>query len=264
MPVVPDPSSLPVSGWVPDLTCCAEWSTYSAQVQQRAITLAIGTLWALTGRQFGLSEVVAKPCNAPLNPPVYQTYPVNLLNPWGTDGGAYWAPYISNGEWHNAGCGGYDCCKYRCGLVLDGPVQAIVSITIDGVTVSPAAYEVENYSILRRIDGDCWPLCTDTFLVTYMRGWLVPEIANIALGDLACAYGAACTGGACSLPARITSLSRQGVSVDFTDPKLFADLGLTNVASVDRIVALLNPGGLQQPPVVMSPDLSPVRYTTWP
>lgn len=264
MPVVPDPSPFPTSGWVPDVTCCAGWSDYDPATQARAVALGTFIMWALTGRQFGLTQVVARPCNAPLNPPLYQTFPVNILNPWGTDGGVYWAPYIYNGEWHNAGCGGFDCCKYRCGAPLDGPVDSIVSVTVDGDTIDPGAYVVQDGFILKRTDGDCWPFCTDTFLVTYMRGIPVPPAANIALGDLVCQLALACVGGECVLPNRIRSLSRQGVSVEFVDPNAFADLGRTNIATVDQVVALYNPGGLSQPPVVMSPDTPAIRYQTWP
>ncbi len=212
------------TGWTPDFSCCTTWSDYSPAVQDRALSLATGTLWALTGRRFGFQSVTARPCNAPRNLPLYQTYQVTPFGMWGTDGGQWWGPYIVNGEWHNAGCAGINCCKYQ----------------------------------------QCWPFCTDTFLVTYDRGVPVPAILDIALGDLACEYAKACAGAACALPSRVTSLTRQGVSVDFADPKTFDDIGLTNVASVDRIVSLVNPGGLQQAPTVMSPDTQPVRYRTWP
>lgn len=264
MPVVPDPSTDPGTGWAPDLTCCSDWASYDPAVQARAVTLAVGTLWVLTGRRFGFTTVTARPCNVPRQMPLYQTYPVNVINPWGTGDSQYWGPYIVNGEWHNAGCGGIDCCQYQCGFPLDGPVGSVSEVSIDGVILDPSKYVVDNNYILRRIDGDCWPFCTDTFLVTYQRGTAVPAIANIALGDLVCEYAKACAGSACALPSRITSLTRQGVSVDFEDPKQFADIGLTNVASVDRVVALLNPGGIQEAPVVMSPDTQPIRYQTWP
>lgn len=268
MPVAPDPSTDPSTGWAPDMTCCSEWGTYSPAVQARAVTLGTGTLWALTGRRFGYETVTARPCNPPRNLPLYQTYPVNLINPWGTDGGA-WAPvWIANGEWHNGPCGGSQCCQYQCGYPLDGPVASVSSITIDGVVLSPAAYTVDNGFILRRIDGDCWPYCTDTFLVTYQRGLPVPPMLNIALGDLVCEYAKACAGADCLLPGRLTSLTRQGVSVNFVDPASrkghLGDFGLTNIASVDRVVALLNPHGLVEAPTVMSPDTPPVRYQTWP
>lgn len=264
MVAVPDPSTDPDTGWAPDMTCCAAWSTYSPAVQSRAITLATGTLWVLTGRRYGYSTVVAQPCNRPGNAPLYQTYPVNLVNPWGTDSGAYWAPYIVNGEWHNAGCAGADCCQNRCGYPLDGPVVSVTSVVLADGTLDPSKYVVDNGYILRRTDGECWPYCTEDFAVTYQRGEPVPPMLNIALGDLVCEYAKACAGQACALPARVTSVTRQGVSVDFADPKQLPDFGLTNVASVDRVVALLNPHGLMQAPVVMSPDTQPVRYQTWP
>lgn len=256
--------AFPLDGWVPDLGCCPNWDDYTPEQQQRALDLATGSLWALTGRKFGTFTVIARPCNAPLNPPLYRTYPVNLLNPWGTDGGAIWAPYIWNGEWHNAGCGGIDCCRYRCGLALDGPVVSVTEVSIDGEVLDSDAYVIDDGYILRRVDGDCWPLCSETFLVTYVIGTPVPDLANIALGDLACAYAAACVSGDCALPARMTSLTRQGISVDFTSPDQFPAMGLTNIATVDRIVAQLNPHGQMAPPLVTSPDMPSIRYQTWP
>lgn len=264
MPIVPDPSTQPSAGWVADLSCCDAWSTYTPAVQDRAYNLAVFTLWALTGRQYGFQTVVAKPCNAPRNPPLYQTYPVNLINPWGTDQGAYYAPYIINGEWHNAGCAGINCCKYFCGTPLDGPVAQVDSVVIDGATLDPSAYQVFDGWILKRTDGDCWPFCTDTFVVTYQRGYPPPAILSAALGTLMCQYALACVGSKCMLPARMTSLTRQGVSAQFAELDKMGDLGLTNIASVDRVVALLNPNGLMQAPVVSSPDVEPIRYQTWP
>lgn len=278
MPVVPDlPGGAP-SGWVPDMTCCAAWDDYSAEVKARALTIGAGLLWMLTGRQYGYRTLVARPCNPPPLPPLYQTYPVNVINPWGFDAGSYYPLYIVNGEWHNVGCGGLMCCGTACEVVLQGPVASVDSVTVGVDTIDPSAYRIDNSRLLVRQDGDCWPKCQDfgkpageddTFVVTYQWGYPVPAIANAVLGDLVCELAKACAGRGCVLPARIQSISRQGGTVNFDVPggsagEDLAYRGLTNIASVDQVIAALNPHLLQEPTSVSSPDVPPTRYTTWP
>jgi hypothetical protein len=261
-------------GW--DITdpayCSSTWSGLTDAQKGLATRLAVFTLYSLTGRQFGTVPLTLRPCNAPMLPPLYQTYPVNLLNPWGTDEGQTWYPvYILNGVWHNAGCAGINCCGAACELELPLTVS-ITSITTDGATVDPSAYRIDNGYILVRTDGDCWPKCQDfdkdsgtgVFEVSGVFGRVVPDEVLDAAGILACEIAKAITNQACRLPQRMQSLTRAGVSVQFPAASTYLDRGLTGLNEVDQLVVQFNPGRLAQPPKVYSPDLSPTRTTTWP
>jgi hypothetical protein len=86
-------------GWtVTNFAGCSDtWAALTAAQQALALRLAAFTVYSLTGRQFGTVTLTLRPCNAPGLPPLYQTYPVNLLNPWGTDeGSSYYPVYMQS------------------------------------------------------------------------------------------------------------------------------------------------------------------------
>lgn len=262
-------------GWVvtDPAYCSSVWSGLSTEQKTVAARLAAFTVYALTGRQFGTLTQTLRPCNAATLPPLYQTFPVNVLNPWGVDdAGSYPAAYIYQGVWHNSGCRGISCCGARCEVMLP-PTVSITSAIVDGATVTPSAYRVDNGRVLVRTDGACWPQCQDmnanpgavnTFTITGVFGRAVPQEALDAAGILACEIGKSIAGQPCRLPQRMQSLSRQGVSVQFPSPNTYLDRGLTGLNEVDQLVVQLNPGRLTRAPKILSPDLSPSSITTWP
>lgn len=275
MPVLPDtPTSGVPDGWVPNIQCCTNWASYDPGVQAYALDIASFGVWSLTGRRYGTSIRTVRPCNAPNLPPLYQTFPVNWLNPWGVDeDNTYWGLFIFNGVWHNIGCGGFNCCGAACEVLLDGPVVSIESVIIDGAPLDSSAYRVDDGHILVRQDAGCWPRCqdlnkaagqTDTWTVSYAVGEPVPSTILSAAGVLACEVAKSCSGSTCRLPQRMQSLTRQGVSVQFIQPADYLDRGLTGIPEVDMAVAWANPGRLTQRPRVASLDISPNRQTTWP
>jgi len=255
--------------------CTTTWSTLTQAQRDLAVRLAAFTVYSLTGRQFGTQTLTLRPCNAPGLPPLYQTYPVNLINPWGTDeGNSYYPLYIQNGVWHNAGCRGINCCGATCEVELPR-VVSITSVLIDNATVDPTAYRVDAGCLLVRTDGACWPQCqdydknpgvgvTNTFVVNGVFGAPVPQEALDACSLLACEIGKAIAGQPCRLPQRMQSLSRQGVTVQFPAPGSYLDRGLTGLNEVDQLVVQFNPNRLTQSPKVFSMDMSPDRRTTWP
>jgi len=252
-------------------SCSTTWSSLTGPQQQTALRLAAFTVYTLTGRQFGTVTLTLRPCNATGLPPLYQTYPVNLFSPWGSDGSSYPQLWIQDGVWHNGGCGGYGCCGTACELELPKTVS-ITSVTVDGATVSPSAYRIDNGYLLVRTDGACWPRCQDfskntgtgVFTVTGVFGRAVPDEVLDAASILACEIGKSIAGQPCRLPQRMQSLSRQGVSVQFPSVDNYLDRGLTGLNEVDQLIVQFNPGRLVQSPKVFSMDVSPNRMTTWP
>jgi hypothetical protein len=184
----------------------------------------------------------------------------------------YGGAYIHHGQWYN-GCVGQDenagCCS-GCEIDLEGPTttSGITEVTIDGVILPAASYEIMNGHILVRTDGVCWPTCTNysdqtppSFQVEYKKGTPVPAHVQAATEVLACEWAKACTGdSACALPKRLKSLTRQGVEavveeLSTTDPARIR----TGVPQVDMVIALENPHGRTQRSIVWSPDSRPPR-----
>jgi hypothetical protein len=164
-------------------------------------------------------------------------------------------------------------------VYLDGPVDSIVSVTVDGVVIDPNTYRVDNGVWLVRtkdLDEDnCWPQFQDfnlsstgsagTFFVTYLRGLAVPTALQQAAGELACEFAKACVGAACRLPGRATSIARQGVSISLVGVDALLERGLTGISTVDSIIRAYNPYGLTGPMRIASPDFpEPTRVQTWP
>lgn len=261
-----------VDGWDIDTSCCAEWDTYSTELQESAKGYAALVLWAATGRRFGLCTEVVRPCGRYCsgNDGTYGYY-------WNGEG--FFVPYLFNGEWRNCWCGfGAGClsCKPDCQVYLDGPVNSIINVVQDGEVVDPNTYRVDNGTWLVRTHDastdDCWILRQDfnvnsgpnTLIVSYLRGMPVPLALQRAGGELACEWAKSCLGQACRLPQRVTSISRQGVTVSLADVDQLLQDNLTGIPSVDNVIHALNPFHIQSRMRVISPDIPLGRKTTWP
>jgi len=263
-------------GWEVDTSCCAEWDTYTTELQDAAKTYARLVLWAATGRRFGLCTVTVRPCGRYCSG----------NDGWGDVYGYYWngegffVPYLFNGAWRNCWCGnGAGCmsCQPDCQVYLDGPVNSIVNVIQNGAVIDPATYRVDNNTWLVRThdqsDDNCWILKQDynkgitadnTLQVTYLKGIPVPTALVNAGGELACEWAKACLGQACRLPQRVTSISRQGVTVSLADVDALLMNNLTGIPTVDNIIHAFNPYHIQSRMSVVSPDIPLPRKTTWP
>ena len=247
--------------------CCTDWDSYSAELQQQAIDYASLIMWAATARQYGLCDMVVRPCG-----------PTNDCDSsgWYYDtGGATWVPYIWNGTWRNCWCGSSWCsCDPTCQVYLPGPVNSITEVRVGGATISASGYFVLDNTWLIRVDTDeCWPLCADqnlapgdedAFQVSYVRGKTPPTALLNAAGSIACEYAKACLGLPCRLPGRVASIARQGVSVNMVDVSELLTNGLTGIWEVDQVIRSINPKGLAGPTRFYSPDLQVPRQVTWP
>lgn len=243
------------------LGVCPAWNEYLAETQGAALDLATFWMWAATGRRFGPCPITVRPGASTYGEAaLYQDFAAAVPG-MGMPGG----PFLFAGRWFNAGCATACCGSSACAVVLRGPVASIDEVLVDGDVVPASAYRVDVTNgawLLVRTDGQCWPACQnftretteeDTFEVSYEIGTPIPSALALATAMLACEYGKHLTGGVCSLPAKMTRLSRQGVEVEVAAPDPASDK--SGIKFVDDVVAMLNPSGLKSPPQVMSPDL---------
>lgn len=256
----------PCSDWVPYWTC--DVSARSPALTGYAVNAATRVLWGLSGRRFGTCTVTLRPCRTEC----YDSWPGGWSQ-WDTtaQGTTVWSDYR---YWFPLGCGscsGGGCsCASVSEAVLPSPVSTVVQVKVDGTPLVTGAYRVDNNRLLVRTDGQAWPYCnnlnkddtqTGTWSVTAAYGEEVPTSARFAVGELACEIIKASTGTDCRLPAGVTSLARQGVTISIPDfGELFKD-GRTGLYLVDMFLASENPNRLQQRGRVYSVDHPSVRRT---
>lgn len=129
------------------------------------------------------------------------------------------------------------------------PIREVVEVIVDGDTLDPSAYRVDDYRWLVRVDGDSWPCCQDlaaplgdpdTFGVTFEYGSNPPHGGVTAAATLACHLALAkCGSNRCKLPDRVQNITRQGVTMTIVDPMQFLDQGKTGLYEVDLWLASL-------------------------
>lgn len=212
------------------------------EVIARALTIATWVVWALSGRQYGVScPSTVRPCIGPCD---HRPCPTR--------------------------------CHLRSGVLLDlgrGGVT-VTEVTVDGTALPPDAWRVQDGRWLRRLDGQPWPTVQDfdlpagepgTWSYTYTVGAPPPEAGVLAVQDYGCHVLLALrpgTDGRCKLPKRVRTVARQGVAIEMNDPTRFLVDGSTGIDSVDVFAGLANPGRSPEPPRVWSPDYDsagPVR-----
>lgn len=239
-----------------------KWGDDAAQAQALFETVATDLLWNWTNRVYGVCEETVRPCQSGCSesftgwstfwgrgPGYDPTFPAAGAGPGGS---VPWYPVLVSGRWFNITCGCAGTCQCTPAgptvLSLPGPVQGVTEVRVDGAVVPPSAYRVDRKRWLIRTDGGVWPRCqnmladpavdADTFEVTYMRGIPVPAGGRVAAGRLACELAlAACGDSSCQLPQRMTTMTRQGVTVGFADTYEDLKEGGTGIYSIDTWVA---------------------------
>lgn len=241
--------------WPVDRSCLpvAEGEIEIAQ-QQAAEDLAVHVLWALSGRQFSVCPVIARPCPQPCGD--------LLITTEGVFGGWYF-PVWDGSNWRNVACGCGPQCSWRSPSVIHLaarvalPVQEVTEVVIAGTVLDPSEYRLEG-DLLYRTGGQRWPSQDltrpldeeGTWSVTYTRGNPPPAGSAKLVGLLAAEFLAACTGGKCRLPRRVQTVTRQGVTYQMVNPVDIYKDGRTGLDEVDLWLAAVNPNRLQGPPEV--------------
>jgi hypothetical protein len=228
------------------MTLCAPWlttaqlgdcgctETPNPTVLTESILAASEVLYQLSGRQYpGICEGQVRPCGDPCR------------------------------------CFFDDCgCNRLAKAFLRWDVLTVTEVDIAGVILESDAYRLEG-GFLVRLDGGTWPCCQnlgaapgeeDTFTVTVTYGAVPSQIGLEAAKVLASELVRSCTPGeTCALPSRVTSITRQGVSMVMLDPMNFLDNGRTGLYAVDLFLSTVNPGGVRRPSSAWSPDLPTSR-----
>jgi hypothetical protein len=256
----------------------ADWSCYPAvdsldpQIKARSELLGWSLLNALLAYQIPGDQcpVAVRPCSRRCSAGTWYVAPTqfNGLNGYGN---GTLNPSVVNGQWINScGCAGDDCsCTTIQQIRLIGPIGGIVSVEIDGAALAPDAYRVDNGMWLVRQDGDAWPACQDmnapegtvgSFVVTYIQGYPTNPLFTMAAGMLAAEVAKDCTGQECALPANVTAITRQGVTMEMNANPF--EGGTTGIANVDAVVKIFNPYGHKTVPRILSPDLPTPRQRT--
>jgi hypothetical protein len=172
-------------------------------------------------------------------------------------------------RWGACVCGNSVVCKCLGGSRLDlgvYPVTDIISVLIDSAVLPTTDYDVVMWRTLVRLDGEVWPTDQD-IEVNFRHGLAPPKSGVRAAKTLACELVLSCAPdgeGACRLPKRVQSVTRQGMSMVLLDPFEFLDKGRTGVPEIDYFIQAYNPNGLSESAVVASPDVPPPSVIrTW-
>ncbi len=256
----------PTAPSVPGSDTCAPWATLGdlcspcddyamdTAVLETWLQVASDNLYNLTGRRWpGECERTERPCGggcfaglvlAP-NTPASLIGALSSL-PW---------PFLGS---ERRSCG----CTALSRVRLSGyPVTEILEVLVDGEVVDPAEYMIQGgrYLVgLRKADGTLrtWPNCQylelatteeGTFSVRYLYGAAPPPGGVAAAASLGCQLALSCqpeaiTSGRCRLPKRVTTITRQGVTLAVIDTfGLFKD-GLTGLAEVDMWISAVRYG----------------------
>lgn len=268
-PALPGVPPFDGCAWPVDPACLSEeWAAMDPAVQERSLSLASATLRRLTGYRVGGCPVTVRPCKAGCAAATTRPSYLDMLGAYSSSG--FW-PHIEGGVWVNScGCTGSCSCGAECRVSLPGPVGRVDEVRVDGAVIPPDQYRIDGDGILWTGVTQCpWPTCQDmalgdtepgTFSVTYLNAWPVDSLGAYAAGVMAMEFAKACVGSnKCRLPAGVTAVSRQGISIEIAAGS-FPD-GFTSIREVDAYIALYNPTPIRQAPQVWSPDIGRVRVT---
>lgn len=151
-------------------------------------------------------------------------------------------PEIINGKMYNIPRNGI-VTSNRSITLRHTPVHSIVSVTANGSVVSMDEYEIVNGTQLQRRDKLPWLISgMNELTVTYEHGSPPPSAGKRAAIRLANELIWAETGSdMCSLPDRVTSVSRQGISYTILDPQAYIVEGRTGIYEIDLFINAANP-----------------------
>jgi hypothetical protein len=210
-----------------------------------AIDSATYILWALSGRKFnGVAEITEQYVCPEFDIPSGCSWETSrrFLSPQG-----YYGYLVDRAT------GGLPT-RIR---LRQQPVRKIVRVEISGNVIPSADYQMRNNSSIVLNASSC-----SNPIITYKYGAPPPQIGRMAAIELANEFLKAYNNDtSCELPKRVTSVQRQGLSIQAYDPAEFLDRGRIGLQLSDYFVSTVNPGRAHKPAKVFSPDM-PRGYTT--
>lgn len=259
--------SVPAFGgcvWPMDPSCRTdEWNRLPEPVQDLALAMASATLSRLTGYRVGS-------CPITIRPDSQQPFPRSCppwMDGWGM-GYLYGPmPLNWNGTWSNLAC---DISSgSRNEVQLPPPVGRVDEVKVDGNVLDTGDYRIDGNVLVWTGAGDApWPQTQDmsladtepgTFSVTYLNAYPVDSLGAYAVGALATEFGKACVGNKCLLPQNVTTVVRQGLTLEVIAGSF--PNGETGLRAVDSYIGLWNPKHRQQATVWNPNRPNPTRIT---
>jgi len=127
-----------------------------------------------------------------------------------------------------------------------------------GQILSPSTYYLVDHSVLQATAGVPWTPCNVE--VTYTYGDPVPMAGRMAARTLAMEFAKLWSGDDdVNLPARVTTVARQGVTFTLLDSQDFIDEVRTGVYSIDLFLKTVNPDGARRRSRIFTPDVPRAR-----
>lgn len=134
------------------------------------------------------------------------------------------------------------------------PIVSVESVESAAGVLDPSEYKVSNNGVIYRTSGR-WNFDTGV-TVSYTYGMNPPSagrLAAILLGDeMLLAYT---DPDGCSLPERLTNVTRQGLSFSLQDLEASLSAGNIGIYEVDLFLSTVNPTRALAKPRVFSPDI---------
>ena len=199
-----------------------------------AVTIASELLYKLTGEKFtGVKSVT-------------EYYSKDSLS------GTY-SPALVEGQMYNlpskVGTSGQNTVVGDRKLYLrHAPIRSVDFVRIGNTLLDSTQYSIRNRAYLVRTGNARWMF--DGFNeieVSYTYGAMPPEVGRAAAVRFANELILAeMNDERCSLPLRVSSITRQNVSMTVLDPQEFLDNGKTGIYSVDLFIKAYNPDGARK------------------
>jgi hypothetical protein len=229
------------------------------QYAEEAAQVASYLLWAMSGRKYTGETIVTERYTCVLRN--------NRMGPSIKTN----SPILFGGDVYNIPSGDYD--EYS-ELTSDGmspdariklrgrPVTKIHTIrNRTGQIIDPSQYYLVDHSTIHIKAGTPWTPCNTE--ITYSYGAPVPTAGKMAARTLATEFAKLWNGDEdCSLPQRVTSVSRQGVSYTILDNQEFIEELRTGLYAVDLFLKTTNPDNARRRSKVFSPDQPRARRYT--
>jgi hypothetical protein len=230
----------------------------NSEFSYQACKSASQLLWAMSGRKYSGINTVTERYICTTRRYRYgastRNYTAELLN-----GNVYNIPYQDFNNYVDVTSDGL---TPQSRLRLRGrPVIEIHAIrNRAGDVIDPNSYYLVDHSTIQAVQGVPWAPCD--IEVTYTYGAQAPELGRQAAKYMAIQFIKLWAGEDCELPARVTSVSRQGVSYTVLDSQDFIQELRTGVYTVDLFLKSVNPDGARAKARVFNPDIPRARSYT--